>query len=460
MTRFFLIMPLTGLEVCALQYRAKVDEVMPGSIAEELGIVPGDIICKINGRRIADFLDYQFLASSPEIVLEVKKATGEVIEFDIENEEMEDLGIGFSGMLFDPAKSCANRCVFCIIDQLPPNMRESLYFKDDDSRLSFLYGNYVTMTNMTDKDVDRLIEYRVSPVNISVHTTDMELRKKMLNNRHADRLMGYMQKLYDGDIQMNMQIVLCKGINDGEQLTKSLCDLAAFHPMAVSVSVVPVGLTRYREGLYPLEAFTKEDAKQVVEQIEALQQQFLDRFGSRFVYASDEFYLLAGLPMPDAEAYEDFPQIENGVGMEASMEAEFSDALDGEYSLQYKGKTIVATGTLAEPFISRLVALAKEKYPELDATVIAVENKLFGGGVTVAGLLGGRDLIDALSGQTFDRLLITSSMLKADEPIFLDDVTVSDVEKALGVTLVSNRNDGYEFLQSLLGCVDTFDDGF
>lgn len=443
-----------------MQYRAVVETVVPGSIAEELGIEPGDIICKINGRRIADFLDYQFLASSPEIFLQVQKAKGEMIEFEIENEEMEDLGIGFAGMLFDPAKSCANRCVFCFIDQLPPGLRDTLYFKDDDSRLSFLYGNYVTMTNMTEKDVDRLIEYRVSPVNISVHTTDMKLRKKMLNNRHADRLMGYMQKLYDGDIQMNMQIVLCKGINDKKVLTKSLLDLAAFHPMAVSVSVVPVGLTRYRDGLYPLEPFTKEDAKEVVAQIEVLQEEFLEQFGSRFVYASDEFYLLAELPMPNAEAYEDFPQIENGVGMEASMEAEFSDALQEEYSLSYTGKTIIATGTLAYPFIKGLVGRAKEKYPALDVSVVEVKNQLFGGGVTVAGLIGGRELIDTLAGREFDRLLITSSMLKADEPVFLDDVTVSDVEKALGVTLVANKNDGYEFLQSLLGVYDGSDSEF
>lgn len=443
-----------------MQYRAVVQDIMPGSIAEELGIEPGDIICRINGRRIADFLDYQFLASAPEIVLEVQKTSGEMIEFEIENEELEDLGICFSGMLFDPAKSCANRCIFCFIDQLPPNLRDSLYFKDDDSRLSFLYGNYVTMTNMTAKDVDRLIEYRVSPVNISVHTTDMELRKKMLNNRHADRLMGYMQKLYDGDIQMNMQIVLCKGINDQEVLTKSLLDLSAFHPMAVSVSVVPVGLTRYRDGLYPLESFTKQEAKQVVEQIEAMQKQFLERFGSRFAYASDEFYLMAELPMPPAEAYEDFPQIENGVGMEASLEAEFCDALQEEYSLTYTGKTMVATGTLAYPFITRLVDMAKDKYPALDATVVAVENQLFGGDVTVAGLIGGKELIETLSGRRFDRLLITSSMLKADEPVFLDDTTVSDVETALGVTLVATQNDGYEFLQSLLGCKEHFNDGF
>lgn len=443
-----------------MQYRAVVQDIMPGSIAEELGIEPGDIICRINGRRIADFLDYQFLASAPEIVLEVQKTSGEMIEFEIENEELEDLGICFSGMLFDPAKSCANRCIFCFIDQLPPNLRDSLYFKDDDSRLSFLYGNYVTMTNMTAKDVDRLIEYRVSPVNISVHTTDMELRKKMLNNRHADRLMSYMQKLYDGDIQMNMQIVLCKGINDQEVLTKSLLDLSAFHPMAVSVSVVPVGLTRYRDGLYPLEPFTKQEAKQVVEQIEAMQKQFLERFGSRFAYASDEFYLMAELPMPPAEAYEDFPQIENGVGMEASLEAEFCDALQEEYSLTYTGKTMVATGTLAYPFITRLVDMAKDKYPALDATVVAVENQLFGGDVTVAGLIGGKELIETLSGRNFDRLLITSSMLKADEPVFLDDTTVSDVETALGVTLVATQNDGYEFLQSLLGCKEHFNDGF
>ncbi len=435
-----------------MQYRAEVFSILPGSIAEELGICPGDVICEINGRRIADFLDYQFLTAQPEIVLTVQKKNGEIIEFEIENEELEDLGISFQNMLFDPAKSCSNRCVFCFIDQLPPGLRDSLYFKDDDSRLSFLYGNYVTMTNMLPKDVERLIEYRVSPVNISVHTTDMSLRETMLKNKHAGRLMDYIQMLYDGGIQMNMQIVLCKGMNDGENLTQTLLDLSAFHPLAVSVSVVPVGLTRYREGLHPLEAFGKEDARRVVEQVEALQQKFLREKGSRFVYLSDEFYLMAELPMPPAEAYEDFPQIENGVGMEASLEQEFCQALEENPPLVFGGRTVLATGTLAYPFINKLVEMAKKRYPELQAEVIAVENHLFGGGVTVAGLLGGRDLIEQLKGKSFDRLLITSSMLKADEPVFLDDVTVSDVEQALGVVLESNRNDGNDFLETLLGC--------
>ncbi len=437
-----------------MQYRAEVQRIMPGSIAEELGICPGDIICTINGRRVADFLDYQFLSASDEIVLTVLKKSGETIEFEIENEDMEDLGIEFAGMLFDPAKSCSNRCVFCFIDQLPKGLRQSLYFKDDDSRLSFLYGNYVTMTNMPECEADRLIEYRVSPVNISVHTTDMELRKKMLQNRQADRLMGYIKKLYDGEIHMNMQIVLCKGLNDGEVLRKSLLDLSAFYPMAISVSVVPVGLTDYREGLYPLEAFTKEDAISVVAQVEALQQEFLQKFGSRFAYLSDEFYLLAELPMPAEESYEDFPQIENGVGMEASLEAEFIRALEEGLPLAYEGKTIIATGKLAEPFMKKLIKIAKERYTNLDVTVLGIENHLFGSGVTVAGLLGGKDLLRELSGKEFDRLMITRSMLKADEDIFLDDVTVDEVEKTLGVKLVTNQNDGYDFLQALLGCED------
>ncbi len=434
-----------------MQYYATVDSIRPDSIAEELGIVPGDTICEINGRRIADFLDYQFLTASEEIVLKVQKQDGSFIEFEIENEDMEDLGIGFSKMLFEPAKSCSNQCIFCFIDQLPPHLRQSLYFKDDDSRLSFLYGNYVTMTNMLPKDVDRLIEYRVSPVNISVHTTNMELRKEMLKNRHADRVMDYIRMLADGGITMNMQIVLCKGINDGKELTKSLRDLASFAPFAASVSIVPVGLTRYREGLYALEPFTKEDALAVVQQVEALQQQFIKEIGSRFAYVSDEFYLLAELPIPPAEAYEDFPQIENGVGMEASMEEEFIAALEEEPETGNPGKTVIATGVLAYPFIKKLVDMAKKRYTNLEVEVVSVENSLFGGGVTVAGLLGGRDLLARLQEMPMDRLLITESMLKADEPVFLDDVTVEELEQSLKTVLVPCRNDGYDFLEKLLG---------
>ncbi|MBE7048575.1 MAG: DUF512 domain-containing protein [Ruminococcaceae bacterium] len=435
-----------------MRYHAEVFRVLPDSIASELGICPGDVVCTINGRRVADFLDYQFLTASKNILLKIQKKDGQIMEFDIENEEMEDLGICFENMLFDPAKSCSNRCVFCFIDQLPPHLRQTLYFKDDDSRLSFLYGNYVTMTNMLPKDIDRLIEYRISPVNISVHTTNAKLREKMLRNRHAGRVLDYIQRLADGDIQMHMQIVLCKGLNDGEELNRTLNDLAAFHPAAVSVSVVPVGLTRYREGLYSLEPFTSADAKKVVEQVERLQQKFLQTIGTRFVYLGDEFYLLAEIPLPNADSYEGFPQIENGVGMETSMEEEFMQALEENLPMGAPGKTIIATGTLAYPFIDKLTALAKTRYPALDVEVVPVTNELFGGGVTVAGLLGGRDLLSALQGKSMDRLLLTSSMLKADEPIFLDDVTVCEVEDILHTRIVTNDNNGEAFLRSLLDC--------
>ncbi len=429
---------------------AVIAEVMPDSIAEELGLKPGDVVRAVNGKEIADFLDYQFLTASQDILLTVQKEEGDLIEFEIENEELEDLGITFASYLFDEAKSCSNRCIFCFIDQLPPGMRKSLYFKDDDSRLSFLYGNYVTMTNMLPKDVQRLVDYHVSPVNISVHTTNPELRKEMLQNKHAGRLLEYMQMLSDGGITMNMQIVLCKGVNDGNELDKTLADLAAFHPAAASVSIVPVGLTRYREGLYPLEPFGKEDALQVVRQVEAYQEKYLQELGTRFVYLSDEFYLLSGLPLPPFSAYEDFPQIENAVGMEVSFLEEFMSALEEEPALSYQGKTLVATGVLALPFIQDLLGRAVERYPALQLEAVGIRNDLFGEGVTVAGLIGGRDLISQTRGLSCDRLLIPSSMLKADEDIFLDDVTLCEVEEALGVPVIPVFNDGAVFLHHLL----------
>ena len=433
-----------------MQKKAIIADVAPGSIAEELGLMPGDAVLCVDGKEIVDFLDYQFLTAASEFVLTVKAKDGSLIEFEIENEEMEDLGITFESFIFDSAKSCSNRCIFCFIDQLPKGMRESLYFKDDDSRLSFLYGNYVTMTNMLPKDVERLVAYHVSPVNISVHTTNPVLREKMLHNRHAGRLAEYMQMLKAGGITMNMQIVLCKGINDGTELDRTLSDLSALHPEAASVSVVPVGLTKYREGLYPLEAFTQADAEKVVMQIEAWQEKFLQDLGTRFVYASDEFYLLAQKPMPPFEAYEDFPQIENGVGMEVSFEEEFRQALAEEPIADFTGKMLVATGKLAEPFIRHLLELAKEQYPMLAAEACGIRNDLFGEGVTVAGLVGGRDLISQLTGKPCARILIPRSMLKADEAVFLDDVTLQQAEEALGVPIIATENDGYDFLDKLL----------
>ena len=421
------------------------------SIAEELEIKSGDRILSINGKEIIDYLDYKFLSASEEILMTVEKKSGELIEYEIENPYMEDLGINFSNFLFDKAHSCHNKCIFCFIDQMPKGMRETLYFKDDDARLSFLYGNYVTLTNMKDEDIARLIEYRISPVNISVHTTNPSLRCEMLHNKNAGKILDHIKKLHDNGIEMNMQVVLCKGINDGAELDRTIGELSSFLPVARSMSVVPVGLTRCREGLYPLEPFEKDDCIKVARQIESWQEKLLKEHGTRFVYASDEFYVNAGLTIPPEECYEDFPQIENGVGMLASFEAEFKIALSSGVEKVKNDKIIIATGEISYNFIKKLVNEAKMRYNINDIEVIAVRNELFGGRVSVSGLLGASDLFRELSGKKADRLLITESMLKADEDIFLDDVTITEAEEKLGMEIVPVRNDGGCFLAALLG---------
>jgi putative radical SAM enzyme (TIGR03279 family) len=430
---------------------AYVLSVDAGSIAEELEIEAGDKIFSINGREIIDYLDYKFLSTGEEILMTVEKKSGEIIEYEIENPYLEDLGINFPNMLFDKAHSCHNKCIFCFIDQMPKGMRDTLYFKDDDARLSFLYGNYVTLTNMNDADIDRLIEYRISPVNISVHSTNPELRKRMLNNKNAGKILEHIKKLYDNGIEMNMQVVLCKGINDGEELDRTIKELSEFLPVARSMSVVPVGLTRCREGLYPLEPFEKEDCIKVVKQIEGWQDKLLKERGTRFVYASDEFYVNGGIAIPDEENYEDFPQIENGVGMLASFEAEFNTALQSGMEKVKNEKIIVATGEISYNFIKKLVSCAKMRYNINDIDVVCVKNELFGGRVSVSGLLGASDLFRELAGMTADKLLITESMLKADEDIFLDDVTLEYAQTKLGMEIVPVKNDGGCFLAALLG---------
>lgn len=430
---------------------AYVSSVDKGSIAEELGLTKGDLILSIDGKEIKDYLDYKFLATEEQIVLRVQKKDGTRYDYEVYNGELEDLGIRFDTMLFDGARSCQNKCVFCFIDQMPKGMRDTLYFKDDDSRLSFLYGNYVTMTNMKQADIEKLVTYHISPVNISVHTTNPKLRVFMLKNKRADKILDHIRYLYDHGISMNMQIVLCKGINDGEELDRTIGDLAEFLPVAKSVSVVPVGLTRCREGLYPLSPFEKEDCIQVVSQIHKWQERLLKSHGTRFVYASDEFYINGGLEIPKAEAYEDFPQIENGVGMVASMEAEFQNAMKLDLIPQNVPKTIVATGEISYEFIKKLVNEAKMRYNIDDIEVVPVRNKLFGGRVSVSGLLGGADLIRELKDKEGDRVLITASMLKKDEPIFLDDYTVKEVERAIGKKIVPVINDGAALLDALLG---------
>lgn len=430
---------------------AVVSSVDIDSIAFELGIVEGDKILKIDDVEIVDYLDYKFLSASSEFVMTVEKASGELLEFEIENEFAEDLGINFDDILFGSAKSCTNKCVFCFIDQLPKGMRETMYFKDDDSRLSFLHGNYVTLTNMKEEDIKKLIKYRISPVNISVHTVNPDLRVEMLKNPRAAAILEQIELLKEGRIEMNMQIVLCKGINDGNELIDSLETLASFYPWCRSISVVPVGLTKFRDGLFPLSEITEDDAEKTVEAVTELQEKFLKKYGSRIVYLSDEFYIKANLPLPKSEEYEDFPQIENGVGLISSMEDEFSMALKENAKQNFFGKNVIATGKLAYNFICGLVEKAKKRYNKLDADVVMIENNFFGDSVTVSGLICGRDIINNLKGKDYDRLLITKSMLKAEEDVFLDDVTVSQMEEELGLKVVPVFNDGYDFLEKLIG---------
>lgn len=430
---------------------AYVSSIDAGSIAEELGIESGDLILSINGKEIVDYLDYKFLATGEEIVMTVKKNNGDLYEYEIENPYLEDLGINFKNMLFDNPRSCHNKCIFCFIDQMPRGMRETLYFKDDDARLSFLYGNYVTLTNMTDKDIDRLIEYRISPVNISVHTTNPELRKMMLNNKNAGKILDHIKKLYENGIEMNFQVVLCPDINDKEELDRTIYDLSCFLPVAKSLSVVPVGLTRCRKDLYPMKAFDKEMSQNVVFQIHNWQQKLLKEFNTRFVYAADEFYVNGELDIPRDAEYEDFPQIENGVGMLSSMATEFNRALSSGIIPAENKKTIVATGEISYNFIKRLVNEAKMSYNINNIEVVGVKNELFGGKVSVSGLLGASDLFRELQGKTAERLLITESMLKMDEDIFLDDVTLCEAEEKLGMEIVPVKNDGESFLLALLG---------
>lgn len=429
---------------------ALVKSVDSGSIAEELGISAGDTIVSVNGEKIEDYFDYKFLSQDEEIELCVIKKDGSKCIFEIYNEELEDLGINFEGMLFGHAKNCQNKCIFCFIDQLPKGMRKSLYFKDDDSRLSFLYGNYLTLTNMKDEDVNKIIRYRISPVNISVHTVNTELRVFMLKNKRAGRIMEQIRHFAENGISMNFQIVLVKGVNDGEELMRSIDELSHFYPQGVSLSVVPVGITGFRRGLYKIDPFTKEDYEKIISEVGKKQEELLEKIGTRFVYLSDEFYLNAQKNLPSYDEYEDFPQIENGVGMIASLEKEFNEALAVNTKKGDGVKTVVATGELSYNFINMLVNKVKIGY-NTNIEVVKIKNNFFGGQVSVSGLICGADLIDQLKDKEFDRLLITKSMLKADEDIFLDDVTTGDVEKALGCKIVANENNGFDFLDKLMG---------
>ena len=427
-----------------------IEYIEPGSYADEAGLVRGDKILKINGSDFYDILEYRYLVSEAEVELEVLKKNGKSQVIYIEN-DYEDLGIEFHSGLIAEAKACRNKCIFCFIDQLPKGMRETVYFKDDDTRLSFLQGNYVTMTNMTDEEIDRMIKMRISPVNISVHTTNPDLRVKMLSNKNAGKIYEIMKKFADANLFMNCQIVLCPGFNDGDELDRTISDLAALYPHVNSLSVVPVGLTRFREGLCPLTPFDKELAVKCVNQVEKWQEKILNKHGSRMVYIADELYIMAERDIPSADEYEGFPQIENGVGLIASLEEEFESALSLIKKKKRSRSVAMATGELAYPFIKSLAERLAQKCSGVEISVYAVKNNFFGGGVNVAGLVCGGDLIEQLKDKPkADVLVIPSVMLRDGEDIFLDNVTLTEAEEKLGMKILPINNDGYEFIETIL----------
>lgn len=434
----------------------KIRQIVPGSIAQQLEIEPGDVLVSVNDTQIEDVFDYHYQINEEYITILIRKPDGEEWEYEIEKEYEEDPGIVFENGLMDEYRSCSNKCIFCFIDQMPPGMRETLYFKDDDTRLSFLQGNYVTLTNLNDKDIERVITYKLAPINISVQTMNKKLRCQMLNNRFAGEALDKMRRLYEAGIEMNAQIVLCKGVNDKEELEYTIRELTAYLPHMLSVSVVPVGLTKYREGLYPLQPFEKQDAKEVINCIQKWQRECMDKWQTHFVHASDEWYLLAGMELPDEESYDGYLQLENGVGMLRLLISEFRQAMREEQERTQRrnpapGKLTAATGLLAAPFIRMLAAEFMECFPQREIEVIAVRNDFFGEQITVAGLLTGQDLSRQLKGRDLgERLLLPCSLLRSEEEIFLDDMTVSELKRALQVKIDIVNSNGQDLFDAFL----------
>ena len=431
--------------------RATISKILPGSIAEELGLQCGDVLLEMNGLPVRDVVDFMFHEASEELTLLVE-SNGEEILFEIEKDAEESLGVTFDDFLMDHQKCCKNKCIFCFIDQLPPGLRETLYFKDDDARLSFLMGNYITLTNLSKEDVDRIVEMHISPINISVHTTNPELRVKMMRNPHACKINDIMKRFCDAGIMMNCQIVLCKGVNDGAELEKSLRDLTSMYPYVQSVSVVPVGLTRYRDGLYPLESFDKEDALEVLSLVEGIARECRKKCGVGGCYASDEFYILAEKSMPDEELYDGYPQIENGVGLMRSLENELDEILASETDDGKERSVGVVTGILASEYMMNLLKKIQKKFLGVKFKVFTVKNNFFGEKITVSGLIVGRDIVDQLSGEELpERLLIPASMLRAEKDLFLDSMSLDQVSGLLNRPIDYVFNDGADLIDKVLG---------
>ena len=435
-----------------------ISRVLPGSIGEELELEPGDILAEINHQPVEDVFDYRYLMNDEYIELLIEKANGELWELEVEKDYDEDLGIEFENGLMDDYRSCSNHCMFCFIDQMPPGMRETLYFKDDDSRLSFLQGNYVTLTNMSQEDIERVIKYHLSPINVSFQAMNPKLRCKMLHNRFAGDALKKVDQLYEAGITMNGQIVLCKGVNDGEELAFSIREMMRYIPNLQSVSVVPVGLSKYRDGLFPLEPFTREDAREVLSTIHYYQNESYQKYGNHFIHASDEWYILAGEELPQEENYDGYLQLENGVGMMRLLLNEFEEAVKelqekiSADALDFSSREIsMATARLAYPFIRDMAARMMEMVPGLMIHVYEITNDFFGEMITVSGLLTGQDLIAQLTGKELgEALYLPQNVLRSGEEVFLDDVTVTEMEKALQVKVDIIKSSGRDFVNAVL----------
>lgn len=429
-----------------------IKAVDPGSIAEELELEPGDKLLEINGNEVEDIFDYEYYVDSESLVMLVEKADGELWELEIEN-DYEDLGLTFENGLMSDYKSCSNKCIFCFIDQMPPGMRDTLYFKDDDSRLSFLQGNYITLTNMKDHDIQRIIEFKLAPINISVHTTNPQLRCEMLHNRFAGESLKKIDTLYEAQVPMNGQIVLCKGVNDGAELDRTIGDLAKYLPCMESLSVVPVGLSKFREGLYPLEPFGRQDAATAIDIIEGWQKKLFAEHGTHFVHASDEFYILAGRQLPEEERYDGYPQLENGVGMLRLLDAEVTEALEAceEGPDMEPEELSLATGELAYPYLKKQLDKIARRFPQKKVHLYAIRNEFFGEMITVAGLITGQDIKKQLAGRELgQRLLLPVCMFRSGEQVFLDDVTRDEVQKALQVPVNIVKSSGQDLVNAIL----------
>lgn len=432
----------------------KIFDVTTGSHADKAGIKKGETLLSINSNEIVDVLDYRFYQVNRKLTLEVADEDKNVRTIEMTKGEYEEIGLEFETYLMDKQHSCRNKCIFCFIDQLPKGMRESLYFKDDDSRLSFLFGNYITLTNITEHEIDRIIKMHISPINVSVHTTNPELRCKMMNNRFAGDTLKYLKRFADAGITLNCQIVSCPGINDGDELVRTLTDL---ENLGVNMTaIVPVGLTRYRENLYPLVPYNKETAGQTIDIIEKMGDECVKKHGRRIFFPGDEFYLLAEREIPSPEFYEDFSALEDGIGMIAYLTDDVGwklEELDADESLCHK--VTIACGEGVFPYMKRIMSMINEKFPNITINTRAIKNNFFGGGINVSGLVTGGDLIDQLRGDDLgDRLLIPSSMLRFENDLFLDDVSTDDVERELGVTLVPVNNNGNDLVEAVIAGKD------